>query len=143
MLNSHRLPFARRRSSIALVWAPILLIACSADHPDLPSAVPAPFIGAYAMDGDKKLDVCHLTDSGGQVIDVSTVGASLERLPFFIGVPDITLRGASVMQVDGDARATGLSEAGISTIAPDRGLTAAEALIVVALTSMAITDTEP
>ena len=188
---------------MALVCAALLLVACRADGPGLPSGVSNSIIAAFAEDGER-LDVCHLTESGKQVIDVSTsawnahrlhgdyalawqvahdniagdgiqftrisdaldaadstrrangertsascritisvaagnyvgsystVGAALERLPFFIGVPDVTLRGASVMQMDGDARATGLSEAGISTIAPDRGLTANEALIVVA-----------
>jgi len=49
------------------------------------------------------------------------VAAGLERLPLIIDVPDITLRGALEMQIDGDGRATGASNVA-TTLLPDRPL---------------------
>ena len=85
--------------------------------------------------GDQASATCRITvnvAAGDYVGSLHVTGSSLERLPLFIGVPDITLRGASVMQVDPDSRATGVSDAGATTLSPDRGLTTTEALIVVA-----------
>ncbi|MDQ3673332.1 MAG: hypothetical protein M3365_03020, partial [Gemmatimonadota bacterium] len=44
---------------------------------------------------------------------------TFERFPFFIDVPDITLKGALSMGADADSRATGLSESGeVTTFIP-------------------------
>ncbi|MES1260079.1 MAG: hypothetical protein ABUL71_05735, partial [Gemmatimonadota bacterium] len=47
------------------------------------------------------------------------VDPAFERLPLIIDVPDITLRGALVMQMDGAGRATGASDHA-TTLLPDR-----------------------
>lgn len=63
------------------------------------------------------------------------VAPELERFPLLIDVPDVTLRGAFRMAVDGQGRATGASSSGASTmLTPDRPiefLPNTEALIVV------------
>ncbi len=47
----------------------------------------------------------------------------VERLPFVIDVPDITLKGALRMQVDAGGRATGVAEGGdVTTFAPSPAL---------------------
>lgn len=43
-------------------------------------------------------------------------GPGLERFPLVVDVPDITLRGAFVAQVDGDGRATGVAATGVESV---------------------------
>lgn len=90
---------------------------------------------------EKTTAACRITvnvAAGTYLGSFYTADETLESLPIFIGVPDITLRGALVMPVDAASRALGSSASGASIIAPDRPMIAnqqtgplAEALVVV------------
>lgn len=85
--------------------------------------------------GEKTSAACRITISvaaGEYVGSLYASSSTLDRLPLFIGVPDVTLKGALAMPFDANLRATGASSAGATTIVPDRGLLASEALVVVA-----------
>src|SRR5690606_18422522 len=43
-------------------------------------------------------------------------GGALEELPFIIDIPDLTLRGAHAMVLDGRGRATGTSASGLTSV---------------------------
>lgn len=91
---------------------------------------------------EKRAAACRITimvAAGTYHGSYYTTNDTLETLPVFIGVPDITLRGALPMPLDAESRALGSSAVGASIIAPDRPMIpnlqfgpTAEALVVVA-----------
>ncbi len=84
---------------------------------------------------EKEVAACRITitiDAGTYTGSFDTTGPTIERYPLFIGVPDLTLRGAQAMLLDAKGRATDAPAQGASILAPDRGLSAAETYVVVA-----------
>ena len=84
---------------------------------------------------EKVAGACRITiavDAGTYSGSFTDPSGTIERLPFFLGVPDITLRGAYAMHLDAQGRATGQSDAGETTLVPDQVLTDTAATIVVA-----------
>ena len=85
--------------------------------------------------GEMVTAACRITISvaaGTYRGSFDTTSANLERFPLYIGVPDVTLRGAQPMVVDAGGRATDAAMAGASVITPDRSLKTNETYIVVA-----------
>jgi hypothetical protein len=85
--------------------------------------------------GEKVSAACRITISvaaGMYAGSFDTTSAALERYPLFVGVPDVTLRGAQDMPLDASLRATDAPAAGASLLMPDRPLSLSETYIVVA-----------
>jgi hypothetical protein len=84
---------------------------------------------------EKSSAACRITISvapGNYTGSFDVISSTLERFPIFMGVPDVTLRGALEMPNDDKHRASGAGTAGASIIKPDRGLTATETMVVIA-----------
>jgi len=84
---------------------------------------------------EKSSGACRITISvaaGDYMGSFDVTSSTLERFPIFMGVPDVTLRGALAMPNDDNHRASGAGTVGASIIKPDRGLTATETMVVIA-----------
>lgn len=77
--------------------------------------------------GEQHSAACRITIDVAAGVYRGAVGATtdptLEHFPLVLDVPDVTLRGALVMQLDERGRATGASATGaVTTLAPTTGL---------------------
>ena len=72
-----------------------------------------------AAAGELTAGACRITihvEAGTYLGTVGTPSGTLEHFPLVVDVPDITLRGALVMALDDDGRATGESTTGEETV---------------------------
>jgi len=72
-----------------------------------------------AAAGELTAGACRITilvESGTYLGTVGTPSGTVERFPLMVDVPDVTLRGALVMALDQDGRATGKSTTGEETV---------------------------